>query len=322
MKNIKSVSAIKNKVSSIKRSVMTSNEPLFPWISKLINSIYKFIVRLFHIDKIDPKLLAIMLMLLKILFKGSLYANISIAVIVFLSHALDLEYKFTWELFTYLIPAIYITFKTYFTDFGGRLSSLIKGLLEKLSRNLHEVKVTVEKDVEKMTHLIDTDPEPKPESTKWKYFKYGLYAVGGLTILFAGYYYWDDYTKPILTCPFVGVKKVYNFIKSCFGKGKPTPKGRVLGQFEPDYAGSGVDLEMGVSKSVDKNTSGGYLTLFNRSGRSSPNKNITEAKPKETLFSVGEYVDPFSDTPVATTSTAYMDVSSSNNNISNIDKNK
>jgi len=65
-------------------------------------------------------------MFFKVIFKGSIYINITVAVLVFLSHALDLEFELTWELFTYLIPALFLAFNTYFTDLWGRFTSFLK----------------------------------------------------------------------------------------------------------------------------------------------------------------------------------------------------
>jgi hypothetical protein len=271
MKNIKNISAIKKKVNSIKRTAISNNGVLVPWFSQLINSIHTFIVRIFFLDKIDPKFLAFLILGFKIFFKGGVYINIAIAVLVFFSHALDLEYKLTWELFTYLIPALYFGIKSYFTDYWGRLSSLIKDLLDKFSINLIEAKENVEKSVNKVKHVIDSKPDPENDSNKWKYLKYSLYAAGGLIILYFGISYWDDYTKPILSSPFVGVKKVYNFIKSYFGptigKGKsPDPK-----DFEPDYAGSSTSIDLESGQELRKR-GWGMVSWFESKPKPNPSK--------------------------------------------------
>jgi hypothetical protein len=158
--NIRQSELIK-KVREIRSS---KKELLFPKLTLIFNFIRKLLVKISHTDKIDPKILAFLIMLLRIVFKGSLYINIAVAVLVFLSHALDIEFKLTWELFTYLIPALVIAFKTYLADFWGRFTSFLKYILEKFTANLKEVKDTVEHDVERVVHSIDTtgsDPKPK-----------------------------------------------------------------------------------------------------------------------------------------------------------------
>jgi len=117
--NIKQSELINNVKTKV-RSTIVSGEPI---LRTILSSIHRFLVRILRIDKIDPKILAFLIMLLRIVFKGSLYINILVAVLVFLSHALDIEFKLTWDLFTYLIPALVIAFKSYLTDIWSRFTS-------------------------------------------------------------------------------------------------------------------------------------------------------------------------------------------------------
>jgi hypothetical protein len=130
-------SEVLNNVKTKVRSTIASGNPLF---RTYMNSIFKFLVRILRIDQINPKVLAFLIMFLRIIFKTSIYINILVAVLVFLSHALELEFKLSWELLTYLIPALIITLKTYLTDLWGRLTSFLKWLMEKFVFNLKEVK--------------------------------------------------------------------------------------------------------------------------------------------------------------------------------------
>jgi hypothetical protein len=207
---MKNKTNIINKVKTKVESISSKEINLLLIFKNIIKSIHKFIVKMLLLDRLNPRVFAFLIMLFRVFFKGGFYINIAIAVLVFLSHALDLEYKLTWELFTYLLPAVILALKSYTTDFWGRMTNFIKYILDKFVTNLKEVKDTVEHDVERITHSLDsTESDPKPKDN-WKYIKYTLVGTGLVIILFGGYYYWDDFTKPVLSAPFIGVKNVYN----------------------------------------------------------------------------------------------------------------
>jgi hypothetical protein len=285
------------------------------------------LVRLSHTDKIDPKILAFIIMFFKIVFKGTVYVNVVVAVLVFLSHALDLEYKLTWELFTYLIPAVILALKTYFTDIWGRITSFIKWLLEKFTANLKEVKETVEKDVEKITHVLDnTNSDPKPKDN-WIIYKYGMYAIGTILLFYGSYCYWDEITKPILTSPWYAVRWIWFKVRGKKPNVQP-PKG----PYEPDYAGADLEMNKVPSTSSSVEPTRGIFSIFNRVDKGK-SKELRDAQPGETIFSVGEFTDPFSDVSNSTTPTpstpkagspsrSYFQHDNSLLNTKNINKNK
>lgn|ERR1700753_982113 len=328
--NLKQAEVLNNVKTKVR--AISNKEVLFPKLKLIINSIHKFIVINLYLDRINTKVLAILVMFLKIFFKGTVYVNVVVAVLVFLSHALDLEYKLTWELFTYLIPALIIAFNTYFTDIWGRISSFLKWLLEKFTTNLQEVKETVEKDVERVVNSVtQTEPDPKPKDN-WKYYKYAMYTLGALAILYGSYYYWDDYTKPILMSPWYALRWCYWKVR---GR-KPRTTQQPKGPYEPDYAGAERDLEMNkvpsTSSSIEPTKGGFFNSLFNRVDKGK-SKELRDAQPGETIFSVGEYSDPFSDVSNSTTPTpstpkagspsrSYFEYNNSLLNTKTINKNK
>jgi len=152
--------------------------------------------------------------------------------------------------------------------------------------------------VERVVNSVtQTESDPKPKDN-WKYYKYGLYALGILTMLYGGYYYWDDYTKPILTSPWYVLRWCYCKVR---GKNPRSQSNTQPNPYEPDYAG----LESGEvpsTSSAVETTRSGFFSIFNRVDKGK-SKDLRDAQPKETIFSVGELSDPFSETPGTVTPT-------------------
>nr|YP_010697818.1 hypothetical protein P1S03_mgp27 [Porodaedalea chrysoloma]WCF76779.1 hypothetical protein [Porodaedalea chrysoloma] len=80
----------------------------------------------------------------RIIFRFVLYTNIAVALFIYLSKILNLEHKFTWELYIYLFYIVYYYIRDYIFDISNRIYSTIRSLMEKLISNLHEVKDTVD----------------------------------------------------------------------------------------------------------------------------------------------------------------------------------
>nr|YP_010697775.1 hypothetical protein P1R16_mgp21 [Porodaedalea niemelaei]WCF76671.1 hypothetical protein [Porodaedalea niemelaei] len=174
----------------------------------------------------------------RIIFRFILYTNIAVALFLSLSKILNLEHKFTWELYIYLFYIVYYYIRDYIFDISNRIYSTIRSFMEKLISNLHEVKETVDNKnnitqpaKEAYRSLSDSgkidDVQPKHES-KNTVIKVMLTIAAIVLVtgfIYYAYNYPDELTaigKNIWTYIWAVPGKIGKFIKGLFRRG-PKP---------------------------------------------------------------------------------------------------
>nr|YP_009690228.1 hypothetical protein PPIT_000113 [Porodaedalea pini]QEG57008.1 hypothetical protein PPIT_000113 [Porodaedalea pini] len=207
-------------------------------ITKLIKSIGNYLIKILYLDKIEKKTLLFIMSTVRIIFRFVLYTNIAVALFIYLSKILNLEHKFTWELYIYLFYIVYYYIRDYIFDISNRIYSTIRSLMEKLISNLHEVKDTVDnknnitqpaKDAYRSLFdsgkIDDVQPKHESKNTVIKVMLTIAAIVLATGFIYYAYNYPDELTdiaKNIWTYVWAVPGKVGKFIKRLFSRG-PKP---------------------------------------------------------------------------------------------------
>lgn len=131
-----------SKLKNVRTRLKTiSNKSFF---TKMLNSIGNFLFKLLHLNKLDKKTLFFIVLILRSTLKFRVYTNVAIAILNYISQILELQHKFSWELYLYIIYMVYYFIRDFIFDLSNRLYSILRSLMERFISNLHEVKVKVD----------------------------------------------------------------------------------------------------------------------------------------------------------------------------------
>lgn len=224
-----------SKLKSVRTRLKTISNKSF--LTNMLNSIGNYLFKLLHLNKLDKKTVLFIIFILRATLKVGVYTNLSIALLVYISQILDLEHKFTWELYLYIVYMVYYFIRDFIFDLSNRIYSIFRSLMERFITNLHEVKATVDSKhntsitqqaKEAYKSLKDNDKldsvQPSIE-TRYKIYKIvgsivAIAAVAGS--IYYGYIHFDE-VKTFFSNTFQYITmlpgKIGRFIKKLFKRG-------------------------------------------------------------------------------------------------------
>lgn len=130
------------KLSNIKTKMRKISTKSF--FTQFFNAVGKYLYKTLYLDKLDKNTVLLLIFIFRTTLKAGVYTNVIIALFIYLSQILDLEHKFTWELYFYLFYLVYYFFRDLVFDISNRIYSLLRSIMEKFISNLHDVKETVD----------------------------------------------------------------------------------------------------------------------------------------------------------------------------------
>nr|YP_010455126.1 hypothetical protein NYK79_mgp22 [Porodaedalea mongolica]UUA03968.1 hypothetical protein [Porodaedalea mongolica]WCF76735.1 hypothetical protein [Porodaedalea mongolica] len=255
LNNLKSTAAARitkvKPLSAVRQSKTT--------IAKMFSAAGKYLIKILYLDKLDKKTLWFVMSTLSITFRFIVYTHLIVALLIYLSQLLDIEHKFTWDLYIYLFYIVYYFLRDSILDISNRIYSTIRSIMERLISNLHNVKETVDHQnnvtqpaKKAYRSFVDSgkieDIQPKHDTNYYFYVKIFI-AVAGTILVLGGLYYIFNHTedatklilailtpiynvtKKIVSAPKTVVKKIWNFFTK--GKGKKRGDNGGLGGLPP-----------------------------------------------------------------------------------------
>lgn len=102
------------------------------------------LVKLLIVNKINVNNLIGHLNIIRYLLKFFVYTNLILAILVYVTKLLNVELQFTWGLYIYILYFIYYFLRDFVFNISERVINFIKSNIEKLIKNLQEVKTNVD----------------------------------------------------------------------------------------------------------------------------------------------------------------------------------
>nr|YP_010697770.1 hypothetical protein P1R16_mgp26 [Porodaedalea niemelaei]WCF76666.1 hypothetical protein [Porodaedalea niemelaei] len=203
-------------------------------INKLLSSLGNYLVKILYLDKLNKKTLLFIMSIVSTVFRFIVYTHLIVALLIYLSQLLDIEHKFTWDLYIYLFYIVYYFLRDSILDISNRIYSTIRSIMERLIYNLHEVKETVDHQnnvtqpaKKAYRSFVDSGKidsvQPKHDTNYYFYVKIFI-AVAGTILVLGGLYYIFNHTEDTTKLILAILNPIYNVTKKIVSAPKTVVK--------------------------------------------------------------------------------------------------